>query len=167
MMKDRPALVVVEARKAGGGPGSSDGGDSAGGSGRHGDGGGRDRGRDRAPRAQSRSGGGKDVRPTSPARRSRRRTRAAGADLERARRLADFHAWEEQAQVAGEDKVIEAKVRLSQGHYERDDVRLKILRALLKEILPPPSDRRRTKKRSQPAPDPPGDEPAPPSGETA
>lgn len=37
------------------------------------------------------------------------------------------------------DKVIEAKVRISTGYYNRDEVRREVLRSILSNLLPPPS----------------------------
>ncbi len=42
------------------------------------------------------------------------------------------------------EKIIEAKLRISSGYYERDDIRREVLRSLLASLLPPTPGRRRT-----------------------
>ncbi len=81
-----------------------------------------------------------------PAKKGRARNRhATEAGEERARRLADFHAWEDSAPTLRTDKVIEAKLCLSRGDYDRDDVREQVLLALLRDLLAAPGKRRKKK----------------------
>ena len=68
---------------------------------------------------------GSEARPRSAEERSRLvdRFKAETADLPEVRR----------------DKVIEAKVRISTGYYNRDEVRREVLRSILANLLPHPS----------------------------
>jgi hypothetical protein len=58
------------------------------------------------------------------------------AASELARWLEDFHAWEESATEERSDKLIEAKLRVSQGYYDRPEVQEQILRAILRDLFP-------------------------------
>jgi hypothetical protein len=58
---------------------------------------------------------------------------------ERARLVDRFKSETADLPEVRRDKVIEAKVRISTGYYNRDEVRREVLRSILSNLLPPPS----------------------------
>jgi hypothetical protein len=58
---------------------------------------------------------------------------------ERARLVDRFKSETADLPEVRRDKVIEAKVRISTGYYNRDEVRREVLRSVLANLLPPPS----------------------------
>jgi hypothetical protein len=80
--------------------------------------------------------------PIEPAGRPRPRSRPL-SKRDREHLLAEFRTWSESAPQSRAEKVIEAKVRISRGHYDREDVRREVLRSVLRELLPRPSAGRR------------------------
>jgi hypothetical protein len=57
---------------------------------------------------------------------------------ERARLVDRFKSETADLPEVRRDKVIEAKVRISTGYYNRDEVRREVLRSVLANLLPPP-----------------------------
>ncbi len=62
--------------------------------------------------------------------------------LERARLLDRYRAETAGLPDVRRDKVIEAKLRISTGYYNRDDIRREVLRSVLEQLLPaqPPAE---------------------------
>lgn len=66
--------------------------------------------------------------------------------LDRERLRAEFASWCESAPSVRPDKVIEAKLRISRGEYDREEVLVKAMRSLLRELLPGSRSSRSTRR---------------------
>jgi hypothetical protein len=60
------------------------------------------------------------------------------AEADRDRLMKELRAAVDSLPDVRDEKVIEAKLRVSSGYYEREDVRREILRSLLASLLPRP-----------------------------